>query len=418
MKQCLQVVALMAITILVCAAPGYADTLLLHNGDRLIGIVQDRYVALQGPYGQIVINKEFLKRISLPENQDREAKLQTVNNDLFNGTILNDAIHIQLQTATTERIDVRDIKLIMLDTSGPSQPILTTIFITQNNDRFSGKLINAELPLEADFMTTTYPPTDINRIDFTGEAPKEVRVLLTNGDLVEGRLKLDDFMIAPDSLAGLAIPKSELSSIQFNARKMVIKEYDHLPAAEKDGDGDGIPDQADKCPHTPWGAKVDDTGCAKEPVATRLVRKKTDALDTDGDGVLDPLDKCPQTPQTAVVDENGCWATPDILFDFDFDSAEIKPRYHSTLEVIIAVLRRNPGLKIEIQGNTDNVGPESYNQMLSEKRALAVKEFMVAKGVEPARLAAVGFGATRNVASNENNTGRALNRRIDFVPLN
>ena len=239
---------------------------------------------------------------------------------------------------------------------------------------------------------------------------------MTNGDLVEGRLKLDDFMIAPDSLAGLAIPKSELSSIQFNARKMVIKEYDHLPTAEKDGDDDGIPDQADKCPHTPWGAEVDDTGCAKEPVATRLVRKKTDALDTDGDGVLDPLDKCPQTPQTAVVDENGCWATPDILFDFD--SAEIKPRYHSTLEVIIAVLRRNPGLKIEIQGNTDNVGPESYNQMLSEKRALAVKEFMVAKGVEPARLAAVGFGATRNVASNENNTGRALNRRIDFVPIN
>jgi outer membrane protein OmpA-like peptidoglycan-associated protein len=416
MKQFLQFVALIVISIFVYTAPVYADTVLLHNGDRLIGTVQDSYFALQSPYGQIVIKNDFLKRISLPDGQSREAKLQTVNNDLFNGAILNEGIHIQLQTETTETLAMADIKLIMLDTSGPSRPILTTIFITQNNDRFSGKLINAGLPLEADFMTTAYPPADINRSDFTGEAPKEVRVLLVNGDLVEGRLKLDDFMIAPDSLAGLAIPKSELSSIQFNARKMVIKEYDHLPAAEKDGDDDGIPDHADKCPHTPWGAEVDETGCAKEPVATRLVRKKTDALDTDGDGVLDPLDKCPQTPQTAIVNENGCWATPDILFDFD--SAEIKPRYHSTLEVIIAVLRRNPGLKIEIQGNTDNVGPESYNQMLSEKRALAVKEFMVAKGVEPARLVAVGFGATRNVASNENNTGRALNRRIDFVPLN
>lgn len=255
MKQFLQFVALIVISIFVYTAPVYADTVLLHNGDRLIGTVQDSYFALQSPYGQIVIKNDFLKRISLPDGQSREAKLQTVNNDLFNGAILNEDIRIQLQTETTETLAMADVKLIMLDTSGPSRPIITTIFITQNNDRFSGKLINAELPLETDFMTTTYPPEDINRIDFTGEAPKEVRVLLTNGDLVEGRLKFDEFVIAPDSLAGLAIPKSELSSIQFNARKMVIKEYDHLPAAEKDGDDDGIPDHADKCPHTPWGPK-------------------------------------------------------------------------------------------------------------------------------------------------------------------
>jgi OOP family OmpA-OmpF porin len=105
----------------------------------------------------------------------------------------------------------------------------------------------------------------------------------------------------------------------------------------------------------------------------------TDALDTDADGVLDPLDKCPQTPQTATVDEKGCWATPDIFFDFD--STEIKPQYHSALEVIIAVLKKNSNVKIEIQGNTDNMGPESYNQMLSKKRAMAVKIFMANKGV-------------------------------------
>ena len=416
MKQCLQIVALMVITILVCAAPGYADTVLLHNGDRLIGVVQDSNFALQGPYGQIIIKNDFLKRISLAENQNREAKLQTINNDLFNGTILNDDIHILLQTKDIERIDFKDIKLIMLDSSGPSYTILTTIFITQNNDRFSGKLIDTGLVLEVDFLTKTYPLKDINRIEFTGEMPREVQVLLANGDMVEGRLKLDDFRIAPDSLAGLTIPKSDLTSIQFKARKLVIKEYDSIPTALKDGDEDGITDNVDKCPHTPWGAEVDETGCAKEPVVTRLVKKKTDDLDTDGDGVLDMLDKCPQTPQTAVVDEKGCWATPDILFDFD--STEIKPQYRSALEVIIAVLKSNPDLKIEIQGNTDNVGPESYNQMLSEKRARAVKEFMVAKGVYPTRLVTKGFGATRNVASNENNTGRALNRRIDFVPLN
>jgi outer membrane protein OmpA-like peptidoglycan-associated protein len=416
MKQCLIIISIIVITIFVYAAQSHADTVLLHNGDRLMGTVQDSYFALQSPYGQIVIKNDFLKRISLPDSQQRETKLQTINNDLFNGTLLNEDIHIQLQTEIRETLDIKDVKLIMLDTSGPSHPILTTIFTTQNNDRFSGKLINAGLKLETDFMTTTYPPKDINRIEFTGEEKKDVRVLLANGDMVEGKLKFDEFMIAPDSLAGLTIHKTELSSVQFNARKMVLKEYDSLPAAVNDGDGDGITDQLDKCPNTPWGSEVDETGCSKEPVVTRLIRKKPDSLDMDADGVLDPLDKCPQTPQTAVVDEKGCWATPDMLFDFD--STEIKPQYHSALEVIIAVLKKNPGIKIEIQGNTDNIGPESYNQMLSKKRAMAVKIFMANKGVEPERLKVVGFGATRNVASNENDTGRALNRRIDFVPLN
>ena len=105
MKQCLQFVALIVMTILVYTAPGYADTVLLHNGDRLIGIVQDSSFALQGPYGQIIIRNGFLKRISLPENQDREAKLQTINNDLFNGTLLNDDIHILLQTKDTASAD-------------------------------------------------------------------------------------------------------------------------------------------------------------------------------------------------------------------------------------------------------------------------------------------------------------------------
>ncbi len=416
MRQCFTFISILLLTISIFAAPGYADTVLLHNGDRLIGAVQDSHFALQSPYGQIVIRSAFLKRISLPDSQRPEAKLQTVNNDLFNGTILNEDIHIQLQSEAIETLNIQDVKLIMLDTSGPSHPVLTAIFTTQNNDRFSGKLINAGLRLEANFMTTTYLHKDINRIEFTGNAQRDARVLMANGDLVEGLLKFDEFMIAPDSLAGLTIDKSELTSVQFNARKMVLKEYDSLPAALKDGDADGITDQQDKCPNTPWGSRVDETGCSKEPVATRVISKIPGALDTDSDGVLDPLDKCPQTPPIATVDEKGCWTTPDILFDFD--STEIKPQYHPALEVVIAVLKKNPGINIEIQGNTDNMGPESYNQMLSEKRARAVKEYMVDKGVESERLKAVGFGATRNVASNENDAGRALNRRIDFVPLN
>lgn len=415
MKQCLKIFPVFMVVVLFCPLQGRADTLELHNGDRLNGTVQNRYFALQIPYGQIVVNNDFLKRISLSNSQQREAKLQTINNDLFSGIILNDDIQIQLQTGSVETLQIKTVKLIMLDTSGPSHPISTTIFTTLNNDRFSGKLLNLGIRIKADFTTVTFAPKDINRIEFTGDAQKDVRVFLSNGDIVEGMLKVSDFLIAPDSLARQSAKKSEFSSIQFNARKMILKEFDSLPASEKDGDGDGVADHSDRCPNTPWGSKVDAIGCPKGPVVARVTPKKTDDPDTDNDGVNDPMDRCPQTPRNAVVDENGCWAASDILFDFD--SAIIKPQYHLALADIISVLRSNPGLKIEIQGNTDSIGPESYNKMLSKKRALAVKGYLVGKGIEAARLKTVGFGDTRNVASNENESGRALNRRIDFVPI-
>jgi len=415
MRQCRKIIPVLILAILVCALQSQADTVLLHSGDRLIGTVQNKYLAVQIPYGQIVINNDFLKRVSLPNSQERKVKLQTINNDLFSGIILNDDIQIELQTGAIETLKIRTVKLITLDTSGPSYPITTTIFTTQNNDRFSGKLLNLGLRLQADFTTATFAPEDINRIEFTGDADKEIRVLMSNGEIFEGKLKVNDLLIAPNSLTRQIADKSEFSSIQFNASKMVLKEFDSLPDSDKDGDGDGVADHLDRCPNTPWGSKVDSIGCPEGPVAARLTRKKADRLDADKDGVLDPLDKCPQTPRTAAVDEKGCWATAEILFDFD--SAIIKPQFHPALADAITVLQNNPDLKIEIQGNTDNTGPESYNKMLSEKRAQAVKEYMISKGIASDRLKAVGFGASRNVASNENEAGRALNRRIDFVPI-
>jgi len=417
MKQCVKVLSIVVITIFVYAAPVHADTVLLKNGDRLIGDVQNSHFALQSAYGKIVIQSDFLKRISLSQNQPQDSKLQTINNDFLSGKLLNKDIQIHLQNETRATLNTNDLKLIMLDTSGPSRPLLTAIFTMNNNDRFSGKLIDPGLMIKADFMTATYRPEELNRIEFIGHDQKEVKVLLTNGDIIEGALKLDDIKIAPDSFGRLIANKSGFSSIQFNARKMVLKEFTSLPAYEKDGDGDGVPDHQDKCPDTPWGYPVDDNGCSSKPILSKKIEpQKTNHLDMDNDGVLDPLDRCPQTPETAKVDKNGCWEAPEILFDFDSD--KIKPQYYTALEVIVTVLKRNPGLKVEIQGSTDNIGPESYNQMLSEKRALAVKGFLISKGIERQRLKTVGYGAAKNVASNQNEAGRALNRRIDFVPIN
>jgi OOP family OmpA-OmpF porin len=86
--------------------------------------------------------------------------------------------------------------------------------------------------------------------------------------------------------------------------------------------------------------------------------------------------------------------------------------------MVVKILNNNPGLRIEIQGHTDNVGSEKYNQSLSEKRATAVMEYLIEKGIAGDRLTAVGYGLTRPIASNSTSEGRSLNRRVQIAPLN
>jgi OOP family OmpA-OmpF porin len=83
----------------------------------------------------------------------------------------------------------------------------------------------------------------------------------------------------------------------------------------------------------------------------------------------------------------------------------------------VDVLNKDPELKIEIQGHTDNTGTRRYNQTLSEKRARAVMEYITNKGIDEDRLSAVGYGPDRPIADNSTAEGRALNRRTQIEPL-
>jgi hypothetical protein len=78
-------------------------------------------------------------------------------------------------------------------------------------------------------------------------------------------------------------------------------------------------------------------------------------------------------------------------------------------------MRNYPGLKIEIQGHTDNQGSADYNQDLSQRRAQTVKTYLVANGTDDSRLAAKGYGFSQPVASNDTKEGRAKNRRVELV---
>jgi uncharacterized repeat protein (TIGR01451 family) len=103
---------------------------------------------------------------------------------------------------------------------------------------------------------------------------------------------------------------------------------------------------------------------------------------------------------------------------FEFDKAVIQRRSYPILRELAEVLQEYPDLRVRIEGHTDAVGTESYNQRLSERRALAVRDFLVGLGIAPERLEWVGYGESRPIASNDTPAGRAKNRRTEFPVLN
>ncbi|MCF8038074.1 MAG: OmpA family protein [Desulfohalobiaceae bacterium] len=197
-----------------------------------------------------------------------------------------------------------------------------------------------------------------------------------------------------------------------------------------DTDGDGVPDEMDQCPDTPAGVEVDEVGCARvldsdgdgvndpqDECPDTPDGVEVDAvgcpLDSDGDGISDYLDRCPGTPQGAGVNNAGCWEVANIYFDVD--KANIQSKFQGQLDEIAAVLKTNPEVTLAIHGHTDSTASDQYNQALSEKRAEAVKQYLLKKGVSADRLETESFGEKRPVASNDPDT-RFYNRRVELHP--
>ncbi len=99
---------------------------------------------------------------------------------------------------------------------------------------------------------------------------------------------------------------------------------------------------------------------------------------------------------------------------FDFNKATLRPESKAELENLTQLMRENPTLKIEISGHTDNVGSAAYNKTLSEQRAKAVVDYLIAAGIAADRLTSVGYGFDKPIASNATDEGRQLNRRTEF----
>jgi outer membrane protein OmpA-like peptidoglycan-associated protein len=190
-----------------------------------------------------------------------------------------------------------------------------------------------------------------------------------------------------------------------------------------DNDKDGIPDSVDKCPNDPEDIDgfQDLDGCP-DP-------------DNDKDGILDLKDKCPNEPEifNGYMDEDGCPDTapkpielkkkePDfprqqILEGLDFAKGKVDILFESyrILDHLAKSLRESPDCEIEIRGYTDAVGNANTNIQLSQRRAEAVRRYLISQGIEQHRLRALGLGPSNPIGDNRTAAGRVMNRRIEVV---
>ncbi|MES2684786.1 MAG: OmpA family protein [Pseudomonadota bacterium] len=150
------------------------------------------------------------------------------------------------------------------------------------------------------------------------------------------------------------------------------------------------------------------------------------AADSDRDGVSDGVDQCPGTEPGAAVNEVGCpvvvaaptpppaaLVAPQPVY-FSTDVAIIDDASKTKLDEAAAYLQAQTGSRIEISGHADNRGSEAYNIVLASQRAEAVRQYLLAKGVESGRLSTISFGEFKPLASNKTEEGRSLNRTAQF----
>lgn len=126
-----------------------------------------------------------------------------------------------------------------------------------------------------------------------------------------------------------------------------------------------------------------------------------------------PLNPIVQEPPELPLTEAVTMIELSVLFDTD--KSIIKPRYYQKIDEVVDFLNQQPNTNAVIEGHTDSRASESYNQALSQRRAEAVRQALIERGIDPARLTAIGYGESRPVASNATPAGRQQNRRVIVI---
>ena len=210
----------------------------------------------------------------------------------------------------------------------------------------------------------------------------------------------------------------------------------------EDRDHDSVPDATDQCP---------------DEIEDKLPPSEADGCkgsDTDADGIADARDACPNEAEDpdGTQDDDGCPDAPAVAsgsaappapcapgsescqnhtyagvsvtarelrlrspVSFASDSASLRAASYASLDMVAQVLTDNPRMTLEIAAHTDSRGDDARNLELSQQQAESVRKYLIARGVEPTRLTARGYGETRPIEANSTSRGRAINRRIELL---
>lgn len=194
-----------------------------------------------------------------------------------------------------------------------------------------------------------------------------------------------------------------------------------------DTDGDGVVDAEDACPNVAGPAST--KGCPdsdgdgvlnKDDACPNEAGTINGCPDSDKDGIADKSDKCPTLGGN--VDAQGCPIVEEKVkevftralqgIQFETGSNRIRSSSKTILGEVVSIMQENPAYKLTIAGHTDSVGSSTSNQSLSQRRADAVKFYLINNGVPADRLTAIGYGESQPTASNDTKAGRRQNRRV------
>lgn len=278
-------------------------------------------------------------------------------------------------------------------------------------------------------------------------APRELALARANLEFARAELEQGDPFRAEEHLGEAELNAGAARRLSPGERCGGSGAYAPVSRGGEDSDGDGIPDDDDRCPNTMEDVDgyLDSDGCADvdndadgiEDSVDRCPLQPEDRdgfsdtdgcpdLDEDGDGVEDPLDRCPDRPGSpanqgcprlkykgAELTDQRIRITDPVMFEGT--TATIRSVSDEILDTVATILAEHPEVSLEVQAHTDSQGDDQANLELSNERAQAVVEYLLAKGVDASRLTARGYGETRPIESNRTSQGRAINRRVEFV---
>ncbi len=344
-----------------------------------------------GPYFAFIYNAKMnLQTLTVGNNS--LLSYQTGSEDLLVGNAVNKYKTVDIGVGAKAGFEIGNVILSCYRSWG-----LTNFYTSSYTGTFHHEIFGASIGIWIGKTQSNVPPRAV-----------KIKVKDSDGDGVP-----DDTDLCPN-VKGLAkyngcpVPDTDGDGIddEHDSCKTIpgLAKYNGCPVP--DTDGDGIDDEHDSCKTVPGLAKYN--GC---PVP-----------DTDGDGIDDEHDSCRTVP--GIKENNGCpeikkeiqekvnYLAHNILFTKASD--KLTRESYPGLDDLVSILGKHPELQLSVQGHTDATGTPQSNLVLSQKRADAVKSYLLSKGIAASRISAIGYGQEQPVADNSTEAGRSANRRVEL----